>query len=98
MLSIGKLGPGQAEYYLDQADGPVSAVTGVSSGVEDYYVKGTEPPGQWCGRAAAALELSGQVSRASCGLSSQDDGRTGRSCESGDRSPGSTSRSRRRRA
>lgn len=61
MLSIGKLGPGQAEYYLEQADGPVDAVTGVSSGVEDYYVKGTEPAGRWCGRGAAALELSGQV-------------------------------------
>ena len=62
MLSIGKLGPGQAEYYLEQADGPVTAVTGVSSGVEDYYVKGSEPRGHWCGRAVAALELSGEVS------------------------------------
>jgi conjugative relaxase-like TrwC/TraI family protein len=61
MLSIGKLGPGQAQYYLDQAGGPVTAVAGVSSGVEDYYVKGSEPHGRWCGRAAAAVELSGEV-------------------------------------
>jgi conjugative relaxase-like TrwC/TraI family protein len=61
MLSIGKLGPGQDAYYLEQAGGPVSAVTGVASGVEDYYMGGSEPAGRWCGRGAAVLELAGQV-------------------------------------
>src|SRR5687768_7047448 len=61
MVSIGKLGAGQAMYYLDQAELPMSRASAVSSGVEDYYVGGSEPAGRWCGRSAARLGLSGKV-------------------------------------
>ena len=51
MLSIGAIkSKGQGEYYLDL-------------GREDYYLKGGEPPGQWSGRGAERLGLTGQVSR-----------------------------------
>ncbi len=50
MVSIGKLGAGQAKYYLDQAGLPMSGASAVSSGVEDYYVGGPEPTGRWIGR------------------------------------------------
>jgi hypothetical protein len=46
MLSIGKLGAGQAEYYLEQARSPVSGVGAIASGIEDYYLSGQEPPGR----------------------------------------------------
>jgi len=51
VLSIGKLGPGQADYYLEA----------VGQGVEDYYAGAGEAPGSWAGGAAGELELSGQV-------------------------------------
>ncbi len=50
MLSVGAMGSGQANYYLELAR-------------EDYYLKGGEPPGQWWGQGAAALGLSGQVGK-----------------------------------
>ena len=59
MLSIGKLGPGQAQYYLDQAQGPVSAVSGVSSGAEDYYAGTVSRRGSGSD-AARSLGLSGE--------------------------------------
>src|SRR5215207_1293887 len=61
MVSIGKLGVGQAKYYLDQAEIPLSRASAVSSGVEDYYVGGAEAAGRWCGRSAARLGLIGEV-------------------------------------
>src|SRR3954464_8165066 len=61
MVSIGKLGKGQEQYYLEQADGRIDRVTSVSSGVEDYYVAGSEPDGVWLGRGCAALGLAGPV-------------------------------------
>lgn len=61
MVSIGKLGAGQAKYYLDQAALPMSGLSAVSSGVEDYYVNGAEAAGRWCGRSAARLGLIGEV-------------------------------------
>ena len=39
-----------ARYYLELA-------------VEDYYLNGGEPPGQWHGKGAAALGLAGKVTR-----------------------------------
>ena len=49
MLSIGAIkSKGQGEYYLDL-------------GREDYYLKGGEPPGQWSGRGAERLGLTGHV-------------------------------------
>ncbi len=49
VLSIGKLGAGQADYYLEA----------VGQGVEDYYAGAGEAPGTWIGSAAGELELSG---------------------------------------
>lgn len=51
MLSIGKLGQGQADYYLQA----------VGQGIEDYYSGHGEAPGRWLGTATGELELSGQV-------------------------------------
>src|SRR5438270_7501347 len=51
MLSIGKLGVGQADYYLQA----------VGQGIEDYYTGQGEASGRWLGTASAELELSGQV-------------------------------------
>ena len=48
MLSIGKMGSGQSAYYIALAR-------------EDYYMDGGEPPGQWHGRGAEDLGLSGTV-------------------------------------
>jgi conjugative relaxase-like TrwC/TraI family protein len=61
MLSIGKLGAGQAEYYLEQAHAPVTRARAVGSGVEDYYLAGPEAPGRWLGAGPAPLGLSGTV-------------------------------------
>src|SRR5215210_4410976 len=61
VLSIGKLATGQADYYLQQAQGRVDHMTSVASGVEDYYTGGPEAAGEWLGRGAAALGLSGRV-------------------------------------
>lgn len=51
MLGIGKLGVGQVDYYVDA----------VAKGVEDYYTGAGEAPGEWMGRAAARLGLTGEV-------------------------------------
>jgi conjugative relaxase-like TrwC/TraI family protein len=51
VLSIGKLGQGQADYYLDS----------VARGVEDYYTGAGEAPGQWAGCGCEDLGLSGVV-------------------------------------
>jgi conjugative relaxase-like TrwC/TraI family protein len=64
MLSIGKLAAGQADYYLDLAQGRVARGASVASGVEDYYVGGTEPAGRWLGRLGSELGLSGEVGAA----------------------------------
>ncbi len=54
MLSIGKLAAGQASYYERQ----------VARGHDDYYSGRGEAPGEWTGRGADALGLSGQVNAA----------------------------------
>jgi Ti-type conjugative transfer relaxase TraA len=51
MLSIGKLGQGQADYYLHA----------VAQGIEDYYTGAGEAPGWWTGAAADELDVFGQV-------------------------------------
>ncbi|HUP86856.1 MAG TPA: MobF family relaxase [Acidimicrobiales bacterium] len=51
MLSIGKLGRGQENYYLST----------VAKGIEDYYTGSGEAPGEWTGAGAARLGLQGQV-------------------------------------
>ena len=61
MLSIGKLAVGQADYYLEQAQGSVTRAGAVSSGVEDYYLSGAEAPGVWVGDGVRALGLGGTV-------------------------------------
>jgi len=54
MLSIGKLGVDQADYYERQ----------VARGRDDYYSGKGEAPGSWAGRGAAILGLEGVVQRA----------------------------------
>jgi len=51
MLSIGKLGQGQADYYL----------RAVGQGIEDYYSGEGEARGWWTGSAADELDVFGQV-------------------------------------
>src|SRR5581483_11464435 len=51
VLSIGKLGRGQENYYLAT----------VASGIEDYYTGSGEAPGEWTGAGAARLGLRGEV-------------------------------------
>ena len=51
MLSIGKLGHGQADYYLQA----------VGQGIEDYYTGQGDSPGRWLGTASSEIQLSGQV-------------------------------------
>jgi len=51
MLSIGKLGVGQADYYLQA----------VGQGIEDYYTGTGEAPGRWLGAASDELPLAGNV-------------------------------------
>ncbi len=51
MLSIGKLGQGQADYYLQA----------VGQGIEDYYTGAGEAPGRWVGAAAGELDVAGEV-------------------------------------
>src|SRR4051812_43742757 len=63
VISIGKLAAGQADYYLEQARGRVDRATSVGSGVEDYYVQGTEAPGYWLGSGTASLGIVGVVGR-----------------------------------
>jgi hypothetical protein len=67
MLSIGKVGGGQASpsYYVEH----------VAQGAEDYYAGAGEARGQWHGRGAAARGLSGTVGDDEfLGLLSADDG------------------------
>ena len=64
MLSLGKLATGQAGYYLEQAQGSLSRIRSVSSGVEDYYLGGPEAAGEWLGDGAARLGLTGRVEAA----------------------------------
>lgn len=54
MLSLGKLAPGQQEYYLDT----------VAKGAEEYYTGAKEAPGEWHGSASARLGLAGEVDAA----------------------------------
>src|SRR3954465_11073723 len=61
MLSIGKLPTRQASYYLDQAQTRVDHATSVGSGVEDYYVGGTEAPGYWMGAGSSRIGAAGVV-------------------------------------
>ena len=51
MLSIGKLGRGQENYYLET----------VAKGAEDYYVGRGEAPGRWLGTVTSELGLDGRV-------------------------------------
>ena len=51
MLSIGKLGRGQENYYLAT----------VAKGIEDYYTGSGEAAGEWTGAGAARLGLRGEV-------------------------------------
>lgn len=51
MLSIGKLSPGRADYYLDT----------VAKGAEEYYLGSGEAPGRWAGHGAERLGLDGTV-------------------------------------
>jgi conjugative relaxase-like TrwC/TraI family protein len=51
MLSLGKLQPGQQQYYLAT----------VAAGAEEYYTGAKEAPGEWTGRSAARLGLVGEV-------------------------------------
>jgi conjugative relaxase-like TrwC/TraI family protein len=51
VLSLGKLAPGQQQYYLDT----------VARGIEEYYTGAKEAPGVWVGSGAARLGLSGEV-------------------------------------
>jgi conjugative relaxase-like TrwC/TraI family protein len=61
VLSIGKLAVGQADYYLEQAQGSVTRAGAVSSGIEDYYLRGAETAGVWLGDGLPALGLGGEV-------------------------------------
>jgi len=51
VLSLGKLAPGQQQYYVDT----------VARGAEEYYTGDKEAPGQWIGAAAPRLGLDGEV-------------------------------------
>ncbi len=51
MISIGKLGAGQENYYLEK----------VAEGAEDYYSGEGEAQGEWMGDAAEELGLSGEI-------------------------------------
>ena len=51
MLSLGKLAPGQQQYYLAT----------VAAGAEEYYTDAKEAPGEWTGRSAARLGLTSEV-------------------------------------
>jgi conjugative relaxase-like TrwC/TraI family protein len=51
MISIGKLGAGQENYYLEK----------VAEGAEDYYSGEGEAKGEWMGDAAEELGLYGEI-------------------------------------
>ena len=50
MLSIGGMGSGQGNYYIELAK-------------EDYYLEGGEPLGQWIGTGSAEKSLTGTVNK-----------------------------------
>jgi hypothetical protein len=56
VISIGKLGAGQADYYLEQAQGRLTLTASVAGGVEDYYVGGHEAAGHWRRRQPPAWD------------------------------------------
>jgi conjugative relaxase-like TrwC/TraI family protein len=62
MVSIGKLGAGQARYYLEHAEPMPSSAAAVAFGVEDYYLRGQEPAGTWIGAGTSRLGLDALVS------------------------------------
>jgi conjugative relaxase-like TrwC/TraI family protein len=51
VLSVGKLGAGAEDYYLNT----------VANGREDYYTGAGEAPGVWLGQGACELGLDGAV-------------------------------------
>jgi conjugative relaxase-like TrwC/TraI family protein len=51
VLSIGKLGQGQANYYIES----------VAQGIEDYYTGAGEAPGRWLGSGTRELGMGGEV-------------------------------------
>ena len=51
MLSIGKLTPGRANYYIEQ----------LPAGADEYYLDGDHHDARWLGTASAQLGLSGPV-------------------------------------
>src|SRR3954465_1757172 len=61
LLSVGKVGVGPAHYYLEQAGQATTRARAVASGVEDYYVGGSEPAGEWMGDGPVFLGLRGEV-------------------------------------
>ena len=68
MLSVAKLSPGQEAYYDQQ----------VAQGADDYYEGKGEAKGEWSGKAAAELDLEGEVdSEAFAQLIAGTDPRTG---------------------
>jgi conjugative relaxase-like TrwC/TraI family protein len=79
VLSIGKLARGQASYYLQQARRRVDRPRSVASGIEDYYLAGSEAAGEWIGALTRAVELGGPVGERELRLV-----REGRSPESAD--------------
>lgn len=60
VLSIGKLGAGQADYYLDEAEGRVDPVESLE-GAEEYYLGSGEARGVWLAAGSAQLGLAGDV-------------------------------------
>lgn len=51
MLSVGKLRPGGADYYVGE----------IATSAEDYYLGHGEAPGRWVGSLAAEMGLHGDV-------------------------------------
>lgn len=60
VLSIGKLGAGQADYYLDEEEGRVDPVESLE-GAEEYYLGAGEARGVWIGTGSVQLGLAGDV-------------------------------------
>ena len=51
MLSVGRLRPGGADYYVGE----------IATSAEDYYLGHGEAPGRWVGSLAAEMGLRGEV-------------------------------------
>jgi conjugative relaxase-like TrwC/TraI family protein len=60
VLSIGKLGAGQADYYLDREEGRVDPIESLE-GAEEYYLGRGEAAGVWMGAGSAHLGLPRDV-------------------------------------